>query len=157
MDDPDIRPEPVPNVPAKARGRPFNPGKSGNPAGRPKGARNKATIVVEALLDGDAEALMHKVIEKAKDGDMAALRFCLERLCPARRDRLVNFEMPKIESAQDAAQAASAVLAACAAGQISPGEATEIMTLVGSHVRVLETSTFEARLTALQSSLEGAP
>jgi hypothetical protein len=133
------------------------PAKSGNPAGRPKGARNKATMVAEALLNGDAEVLTRKVIEKAKDGDMAALRFCLERLCPPRRDRLVNFEMPKIESAQDAAQAASAVLAACAAGQISPGEAAEIMTLVASYVRMLETSAFEARLTALQSSLEGGP
>jgi Family of unknown function (DUF5681) len=139
-----------------ARGRPFQRGKSGNPSGRPKGARNKATIAAEALLDGEAETLTRKVIEKAKEGDMGALRFCLERVCPPRRDRVVNFELPKIESIQDAAQAASAVLAACAAGQISSGEATEIMSLVSSYVRMLETSEIEARLVTLESVVGGA-
>lgn len=32
----------------------FKPGKSGNPDGRPRGARNRATLVAEALLDGEA-------------------------------------------------------------------------------------------------------
>jgi hypothetical protein len=49
----------------KARGRPFEPGQSGNPSGRPKGARNKATVVIEALLEDEAEALIRKVIELA--------------------------------------------------------------------------------------------
>jgi ABC-type uncharacterized transport system substrate-binding protein len=36
----------------------FQPGQSGNPGGRPKGSRNKATLALECLLDGQAEALM---------------------------------------------------------------------------------------------------
>ena len=66
----------------KQRGRPFKPGQSGNPLGRPKGARNRATIAAEALLDGEAEALTRKAIELALDGDTTALRLCLERLMP---------------------------------------------------------------------------
>jgi hypothetical protein len=147
---------PVPEAAPNPRGRPFQRGKSGNPSGRPKGARNKATIAAEALLDGEAETLMRKAVEKAKEGDMGALRFCLERVCPPRRDRVVNFEMPEIESVQDATKAASAVLAACAAGQISPGEAAEIMNLVSSFVRMLETSAFDERLAALESAVGGA-
>ena len=60
----------APVRPAKARGRPFEPGQSDNPSGRPKGARNKATIAVEALLDNEAEVLTRKVIELALAGNM---------------------------------------------------------------------------------------
>jgi hypothetical protein len=132
------------------RGRPFGPGKSGNPQGRPKGSRNKTTIAVEALLDGEAKAIARKAIEKALEGDMAALRLCLERLLPPRRDRPVTFELPKIESVNDLANASSAILEACAAGTLSPGEAVEVMGLISAHVRVLEMTEIEARLSALE-------
>jgi Family of unknown function (DUF5681) len=56
----------------------FQRGKSGNPDGRPKGARNKTTVAVEALLDGDAEAITRKAIELAKAGDGAAIRLLLK-------------------------------------------------------------------------------
>jgi hypothetical protein len=79
----------------KPRGRPFEAGHSGNPNGRPKGARNKATVMVEQLLDGELDALVRKLIEKAKAGDIAALRLCLDRLLPPRRDRLVTFALPR--------------------------------------------------------------
>jgi uncharacterized protein DUF5681 len=52
----------------------FEPGQSGNPAGRPRGARNKRTILLENLLDGEAEAIMRKATELAKTGEMAAIR-----------------------------------------------------------------------------------
>src|SRR5262249_49446834 len=65
------------------RGRPFKPGN----AGRPKGARNRTTVAAEALLDGQAEALTRKAIERALGGDILALRICLDRILPARRDR----------------------------------------------------------------------
>jgi hypothetical protein len=70
-------------------GRRFQPGVSGNPAGRPKGAKNKSTLAAEALLDGEAEALTRKAVEMALRGDTVALRLCLERLMPPRRDRPV--------------------------------------------------------------------
>jgi hypothetical protein len=47
----------------------------------------KTTIAIEALLDGEAKAIARKAIEKALEGDMAALRLCFERLLPPRRDR----------------------------------------------------------------------
>ena len=90
MDDTSTLPTSAEEIPAEesapvARGRPFAPGQSGNPNGRPKGARNKATIAAEALLDGDAEAITRKIVEKALDGDMIALRLCLA--CGFRRSR----------------------------------------------------------------------
>jgi Family of unknown function (DUF5681) len=72
---------------AKQRGRPFVKGQSGNPAGKPKGARNRSTIAAELLLEGEARALTRKAIELGLAGDTTALRLCLERLVPPRKDR----------------------------------------------------------------------
>jgi hypothetical protein len=91
----------------KTRGKPFQ---SGNP-GKPKGARHKTTIAAEVLLDGESEALTRKAIELALGGDTIALRLCLERIIPARKGP-VSFVMPSIASADDAARAMAAILAA---------------------------------------------
>jgi hypothetical protein len=107
-------------------------------------------MAVGTLLESKAEAITKKVVEKALDGDMTALRLCIERLLPPRRDRQLAFDLPKIQSAADALIASSAVLAACAGGILSPGEATEIMNLISNHVRMLEMTEIEARLTALE-------
>ncbi len=79
----------------KQRGRPFPKGRSGNPQGRPPGARNAATVIAEQLLDGEAEALTRKAIDKAEEGDMTALRLCLDRVVPPRRERPVLFPLPE--------------------------------------------------------------
>jgi hypothetical protein len=132
------------------RGRPFTLGQSGNPNGRPKGSRNKATMAAEALLDGEAEALIRKVIELALGGNSAALRLCFERLMPPRRGRAVAFDLPAFNSAADALAASSAILTACADGTLSPGEAAEVMGLLQSHLRAIELTDHEARLSALE-------
>lgn len=44
----------------------FVKGKSANPAGRPVGARNKTTLMLEALLDGETEAIGRVLVTKAK-------------------------------------------------------------------------------------------
>jgi hypothetical protein len=117
----------------KPRGRPFEPGKSGNPQGRPKGSRNKATLVMEALLEGEAENIIGKVIEKAKEGHFPAMRFLGDRLLAPQRSRTVQFELPPIEKPEDAQKAAAAVLAACANGELAPSEATNFMSLIQAY------------------------
>jgi hypothetical protein len=145
-----------PDAQAKStRGRPFASGRSGNPNGRPKGARNKATLAAEALLEGEAEALTRKVIELALEGNLAALRLCFERLLPPRRDRAVVFELPDIQSAADGLAASSAVLSACAAGTLSPGEAANVMSLIQTHLRAIELTQIEAGMAALEESQKG--
>jgi uncharacterized protein DUF5681 len=111
-------------------GRRFQPGVSGNPASRPKGAKNKSTLAAEALLDGEAEALTRKAVEMALGGDTVALRLCLERLMPPRRDRPVAVPLPQVASPEDATKAAGAVLAAVAEGSITPSEAVVLTNLI---------------------------
>jgi Family of unknown function (DUF5681) len=117
----------------KPRGRPFKPGKSGNPNGRPKGSRNKATLLMEALLEGEAENITRKLIEKAIAGHFPAMRFCGDRLLAPRRSRTVQFELPPIETPEDAQKAASAVVTACANGELTTTEAKEFMSLIQAY------------------------
>lgn len=139
------------NPPRKQRGRPWRPGQSGNPAGKPKGARHRATIAVEQLLDNEAEALTRKAIELALDGDVTALRLVLERLAPPRRERPVMVDLPEIASATDAVRALAALVAATAEGSLAPGEAAEFMRLVDGYLKELELTEFELRLAALEA------
>jgi hypothetical protein len=119
-------------------------------AGRPKGARNKATQAVLALLEGEGEALTRKAIEMALAGDGVALRLCLDRIAPSRKDSPVQFAMPRMATARDAAEAAGAVLEAAADGILTPTEAVQVMGLVDSYRRTLEVTELEARVAALE-------
>jgi hypothetical protein len=65
-----------------------------------------------ALLDGESEALTRKAIELAKDGDMQALRLCLDRILPPRKDRPLTIVLPAITGTSDAVAAMSSILAA---------------------------------------------
>lgn len=138
------------NTAEKQRGKPFRKGQSGNPDGRPRGSRNATTLALEALLDGQATALTQKAIALALTGDMAALRLCVDRILPPRKDRPVTFDFPKITTAAEAATTLSAILAAVAAGEITPGEASEIAKLVDSYVRAIEATELAARIERLE-------
>jgi Family of unknown function (DUF5681) len=137
------------------RGRPFKPGQSGNPAGRPKGARNATTLAVEALLDGEAEELTRKAIELGLAGDVTALRVCMDRIVPPRKDRHVAFALPAVKEPADAAKALSAIVAAVANGELTPSEASELTKLVEGFARVLETVNHEERLRILEGKING--
>ena len=119
-------------------------------AGRPKGARNKATQAVLALLEGEAEALSRKAIEMALAGDGVALRLCLDRIAPPHKDSPVTFPLPRMTTAHDAAQAAGAVLEAVSMGELTPTEGAVIMGLVDAFRRTLEFTELETRLAALE-------
>lgn len=123
----------------------------GNP-GKPKGARHRATRAVLALLDGQAEALTRKAVDMALDGDGAALRLCLERIAPPRKDVPVIFALPAMSCARDATRAAGAVLGAVAEGDLTPTEGAHVMALVEAYRRTFETTELEARLTALEGA-----
>jgi hypothetical protein len=130
----------------------FKPGQSGNPSGRPKGARHRTTVAIEALLEGEGEALTRKAIELAKAGDMQALRLCMDRLAPPRKDRSVSFEFPRIESVKDAPKAMAAIAAAVADGELTPMEAAELGKVVDSYTRSVETADLAARLARLEQA-----
>jgi hypothetical protein len=128
----------------------FQSGQSGNPAGRPKGARGKATIMAEGMFDGEAQEVIRAAIDLAKSGDVAAIRVCLDRIAPRKRDRPVDFEMPPLHTAADAAAALAAITAAVSEGDLTPSEAADLFKLVDGFTRTLEATVFEQRVTRLE-------
>ena len=134
---------------SNTRGRPF---KKGNP-GRPPGSRNKATLAAEVLLDGETEKLTRKAIELAMAGDTVALRLCLERIVPTRRDRPVRFNFPKEASGNEIADIMRNVLDAVATGEMTPSEAQSVAAVVEGWRRAKEVGEMEDRLYALECAL----
>ena len=108
------------------------------------------TLAAELLLDGEAEKLTRKAIDLALAGDTIALRLCLDRILPPRRERPVHFQMPELHSLADATAAMKAITEAVANGEIALGEASELGKLVESYVRTLEVTDFDQRLRALE-------
>ena len=107
---------------------------------------------MEALLEGQHEALTKKAIDLALAGDMQALRLCMDRLSPPRKDRPVQFEMPPIETLEDLPKATRALMAAVASGELTPSEAAELGKLVDAHVKAIEATDLSRRLEALEGS-----
>ena len=130
----------------------FRPGQSGNPGGRPKGARNKITVAIEALIDAASTDIATKAIELAKAGDATMIRALLDRAAPPRRDRHIPFELPPMEGAADAAKAAAAIAQAVADGELTPSEASELSDFVANYAKALEISDLEVRLQRLESA-----
>ena len=130
---------------AKGRFAPGNPG-------RAKGQRGRAAQAAQAMLDGECEAITRTAIDAALSGDTVALRLVLERILPVRKDSPVQFTLPAMETATDAARAAGAVLAATGAGELSPAEACHVMQLVETYRKTLETSELETRIAALEGN-----
>src|SRR5712691_12513301 len=133
------------------RGRPFDKGQSGNPAGRPAGSRNKATLAAEALLDGQSAALTQRAVDRAFAGSDLALKLCLDRILAPRRERTVRFALPPIRSAADLAAALEAITAAVTEGALTTGEAHELAQVVQTFINAIEASDFERWLQLVES------
>ena len=141
------------NTAKKQRGKPFAKGVSGNPAGRPPGLRNKATMAAQRLLDGEAEALTRKAVELALQGNMAALRLCLERICPPRKEWPLSVKLPAIADAADLPRLTAAIMAAVGKGELEPGQAAALASLVSIHGKALEFTELEKRISALEGKI----
>lgn len=134
----------------------FPAGVSGNPSGRPKGARNRATIIAQELLDGSGELIVRKAISLARKGDPVALRLCIDRIIP-RRANVVELQLPAVRAASDVADAAAAVIETAAAGKITLQEAREFMGLLEARRRAIETQDLAVRIELLERDIDSDP
>ncbi len=125
-------------------------------SGRPKGSRNKATVAIESLLQGQAEALTQKAVTKALDGDSVALRLCMERIAPAPRDNTVQFSLPPYDNLQRCLRGRRKRSQSRKRWRTTPIEATRVMGLIDSFRRILELTDIENRLKALEHEFSTA-
>ena len=142
------------NSAGKQRGAPFRKGQSGNPSGKPPGARNKITMLAEKLMQDDARDIVRVVLEAAKGGDMTAARLVLERIAPVRKGRPVYFDLPPVNTAGDIAAAMAALTTAMASGDLTPDEAATVASVLEIRRKTLETEELSLRLQALEEAVQ---
>ena len=138
----------------RGSGRQFKPGQSGNPAGRPTGSRNATTLAVEALLEGQAEAITQRVVNAALEGDLSAIKMVLDRVAPARKSRPVIIDIPPTVDARGVALAQAAVVASVAGGDITPDEGMALSGLLEARRKAIETEELAARLQHLEAAVK---
>ncbi|MGV0130345.1 DUF5681 domain-containing protein [Burkholderia gladioli] len=131
----------------------FKKGQSGNPAGKPKGARDKRTALRE-LLQPHAAALVSKAVELAKAGDTTALRICIDRCIPVMKAKDEPVDLPALTGSL--AERGDAVLRAMAAGTITPDQANAVMQVLAAQVRIVEADELEKRISALEVKDNGS-
>jgi hypothetical protein len=132
----------------------FQQGESGNPAGRPRGARNKRTIAAENMFDREGADIIDRLIRLAKGGDVAAIRMCIDRICPKQRERPVSFDLPTMTTPADAVAAMSSIVQAIGDGDIAPQEAAELAKVVAGFSQTIATADQEKRLCEIERTLE---
>ena len=102
-------------------------------------------------MQSSAAEIVEVVLSAARGGDMTAARIVLDRIAPAPRDRPTRLAMPAINTTEDASSAMSAILAAVAAGNITPSEGQALASLVDGFRKTLELAQLEARIAALET------
>lgn len=140
----------------KQRGRPFKPGESGNPTGRPEGSMHRATKAALALLDGDAEKLTRAAIDKALEGDTTALRLCLERIVPTRKDRPLTFKVGKVTGPDDAFAVMGRVIEEMGEGELAPSEAAAVLGVVNGYLDAWKATDLDRRMRDLEEQQKRA-
>jgi hypothetical protein len=128
----------------------FQKGQSGNPAGRPRGARNRASVLVHSLLENEAEDLARMTIEIAKRGDIAALRMCMDRIAPARKLDPGSCDLPPLDNPAAPVEAMARIADAVATGNLAPSEAVALVKGVEVYLQALAAKGFDERLTKVE-------
>jgi hypothetical protein len=128
----------------------WQPGRSGNPAGRKPGTGSvqQLRVQIEVLIP----EIIQKLATKARDGDVGAARLLLERVVPS----LKPVEAPQalqINEGHLSSQAKS-VVALAASGEVSIGQASRLVTALGTVAKLIELDELLKRVDALEKLIE---
>lgn len=126
----------------------FAPGRSGNPAGRRPGSRNKANVVAAEFANQGSE-LARVVMARALDGDMSAASLVLTRISPPLRARAERVQFA-FDASKPLAEQAQQVVAACAGGEIDPETAQMLVGVIESLAGIRQVDDLTRRLQSLE-------
>jgi polyhydroxyalkanoate synthesis regulator phasin len=121
-------------------------------AGRKKGSGQAAHY--RAMLEPYAEELIQRVVGMAKEGDMAALKLCLDRLCAPLRPTDRHIFIEGMSDAKELSDKGELILTNVANGEITPSEAQSLMAAISSQARIIEVDELERRVAELEQGIE---
>jgi hypothetical protein len=139
----------MPDKTDEKQGR-FRKGRSGNPFGRPRGIRNKATLLAEALFEDEIEGICRKAIEEAKQGNIQAIKLVLDRILPPKKETSIFIDLPVMKTGSDILEAVHRVTIAVCQGEITPSEGEMLTRIIDTQARAIEVNEFEQRLKNLE-------
>ena len=131
----------------------FKKGQSGNPKGKPKGTRNKATIAAKDLFEQNSEAITQKIIDLALIGDMTALKLCLDRICPPIKAQAQNIKIESLEN-HNLTDTATRILNEVTQGNIAPDIGSQLIGSLAVIARTEEIEHMKERVEALEIALK---
>jgi hypothetical protein len=132
----------------------FQPGRSGNPAGKVRGTKHRVTVLAERLMADDAQDVVRTVIAAAKGGDISACKLVLDRIAPIRRGAPVKFTLPELTVASDLPAAIATITTQVAHGVLSPEEGSVITGMLEARRKALETAELVERIERIEAAID---
>ena len=126
----------------------FKKGESGNPDGRPKGAKDKRTQYRE-LFEPHADVLIQKAIDLALAGDTACLKMCIDRLVSPFRAKNATVTLDDIEGTLT--EKGEKIINAMGSGELSPSDASSMLSALAAQARIIEIEELEKRVSDLEA------
>lgn len=132
----------------------FQKGQSGNPNGKARGTKNRVTLAAERLLQGELDNICRKLVEEALIGNMQAVKLILDRVLPAKRERVIDVQLPKLNTTDDALRAMSIIIEAVGSGNITPNEGEALSRVIDTFVKAIQTHEIEKRVDLLEQEVK---
>lgn len=129
----------------------FQPGRSGNPKGRPKGSKNRNKRLMDAL-EKDLPQLVAATKKKALTGDVAALRLLLERLIPVKKSESSTVVIKNFDKAKTLTEKANVIVDAIANGLVPPDVGTSLIAALGNMAKITEMDELLKRVEVLEKN-----
>jgi hypothetical protein len=126
----------------------FTKGASGNPAGRPKGIKDKRYRFNEAI-ESMIPQVLDSVFQKAIAGDMTAAKMLLDRSLPTKRPEQERVQLPIKENT---ASNARDVLKSVFDGEVSPDVGASLLSAMTSVLKAIEVEELAKRIETLESA-----
>jgi Family of unknown function (DUF5681) len=127
----------------------FKPGQSGNPNGRPKD-KTPATLIRKSIADGLPE-IIKALIAKAKEGDVAAAKVLLDRVCPALKPQALPISL-RVNGGL--VEQGDEVIRATLAGEIPPDIGSQLIAALSNQGKLIDLEELADRLKRIERQLE---
>ncbi len=124
----------------------FQKGQSGNPAGRPKGIKDKRAIWRE-MLESESEELINKAVQMAKDSDEQMLKFILDRVLPA-KPKTNPIEIGEFKGNPE--EKSTMIMQAAFKGLITPLDASVLINTLKTHTYMVDMKVIQDKMEELE-------